>query len=79
MTEEISVKKQSKQIGLSDLLCALGCREIDVGIYRHEDFAFDFDFSATADDKIIQRFYQIFAKKGYETCQENIRDQLGIL
>ena len=56
----------------------LGCKEIRKGIYRHPDIKFDFDFSATSECKVLLRFAQIFAEKGYDSCRGNLKSVLGI-
>ena len=63
---------------IEKILFELGCKQERPGIFVHEDFAFEFDFSATSEEKILLRLWQIFSEKAYQRCQENIRDALGI-
>jgi len=52
-------------------LVSLGCSEIRKGIFRHPDFIFDFDFSATGDNFVLLRLSQIFEEKA-EFIQKNL-------
>ena len=73
MSEEYIVPKKIK-----DTMLMLGCVEMTSGIFRHPDFAFDFDLSAIHPDKVLQRMWVIFSSKGYEKAQEDFRHLIGI-
>ena len=71
-------QKEQEVKKIEKILFELGCTQERPGIFRHPDFAFDLDFSATDENKILLRLWQIFSVKGYENCKRDIRDLIGV-
>jgi len=74
--KKLETRKTPKKI--KELMVMLGCTEVHGGIFRHPGFAFDFDMSATGENKILERLWCIFSAKGYEKFQEDFRHLIGI-
>jgi hypothetical protein len=63
---------------IKSIMESLGCEEIQRGIWRHPDFKYDFDLSATGDEHVLRQLSMIFISKGFESCQSEMRSVLGL-
>jgi len=63
---------------ITQIMASMGCKEIRPKIFKHPDYEFNFDLSATDPDKILIKIGSIFAGKGFESCQRQMRELLGM-
>jgi hypothetical protein len=65
---------------IETIMTLLGCEQTDLhGLYKHPDFNFILDMSATDPNKILLRLKQIFSHAGYRKAQSDFRQILGIV
>lgn len=63
---------------IAEFLVNLGFFRLSGDKWRHKDFDFPFDFVGVKKDNFIMRLWGIFGIKGYENCQKDFRNLIGI-
>lgn len=62
---------------ITEIMTAMGCKEVRAGIFVHPDVNIEMDMSATHHEKVLYRLAEIFANIGYRNCQADMRRNLG--